>query len=218
MADADTQDEFIKSYNEGYFGIKLEGKVFPCRVDRSREATKRTILPLRYLINKDGKELSKDVDWVAERDALIRGYPDLGCIKVGPTLAYLSVRPLRQYKKGYVSDNVNVHIPNQFQIRRIFPRFIATPASKEVVWQVFNREYWELAKAVELLDTGEGAGYPLSQNFGIYLHSDHPNPIILCKNHDAGVFKNGKVEFFKNYSVLKEQFQRETGEEAGVCR
>jgi hypothetical protein len=217
MTDADTQEEFVKSYADGFFGVKIDGKVYPSRVVKDR-VTKRTVLPIRYMCDKEGKELSMDVDWVAGRGTILRGYPDLGCIKVGPTLAYLSVRPLRQYKKGYVPDNVLLHIPNQYQIRKVLPRFIATSSSKEVVWQVFNREYWELAAAVALLDKSEGVGYPLSQNFGIYLHSDHPNPIILCKNHDAGVYKDGKVELFKNFGVWKEQFQRETGVEANVCR
>lgn len=218
MTQADTMPEFIKSYNEGFFGLKLKGSILPAKIVPIREAA-RNVLCLSYMATKDGKYLSHDLNWESSREDLIRDYPDLGCLKVGPTVGYLSVRPARQYKKGYVPANVQIYVPNQSQIRKVFPRFIATSNSKDVVWQVFNREYWEAKEAVRLMDEGEGVGFPLSKNFGLYCHAEQPHLILIHKTHDVGVYnKDGQFELFKHFGHLKEQLARETNVEARVCR
>lgn len=214
MSDADTLPEFVKSYSEGFFGLKMKSDVVPCKIAIKDTPIKTDVLALQYMVSSNGKYLSHEMNWLASRTDIQRGYPDLGCVKIGPTMGYLSVRPFRQFKKGYVPANAVIYVPNQSQIRKVMPRFIASTASKEVIWQVFNREYWELARALELMEEGEGVGYPLSQNFGVYLHSEHVNPLIICKNHDAGVVKGERVELFKNFSHLREQLLRETELEA----
>lgn len=217
MADADIKEEFTKSFSDGWFGLKIKDDIFPAKLSLNREVGRNT-LPLQYMATKEGKFLSYDLDWTSQRDQLIRDYPDLGCVKVGQTVGYLSVRPQRQYKKGFVPNNVSVFAPNQTQIRKVFPRFIASSGDKGVVWQVFNRERWEPKEAVRLLDEGEGVGYPLSKDFGLYCHSELPNLILLCKTHDVGVYKDGKFQLFKNFKHLAEQFQRQTDTEAVVCK
>jgi hypothetical protein len=216
MADADTKEEFIKSFQEGHFGLKIKDEIFPARIAGTRNVS-RNILPLSYMATKDGKYLSFDLDWTTQREMLIRDYPDLGCVKMGPTVGYLSTHPKRQFKKGYVPANVGAMIPNQTQIRRIFSRFIASSGSKDVIWQVFRRERWEPKEAIRLMDEGDGVGYPLSKDFGVYLNADLPNPLILCKTHDVGVF-DGEFKLFKNFSFLAEQFERQTETKIGVCR
>lgn len=215
MSDADTLQEFQKSYGEGWFGLKVGGEVFPAKIV-SRSASKES-LTLSYLANKGGATLSKDVPWVGGREALVRGYPDLGCIKVGPTVGYLKTRPTKQFKKGYVSANVELFVPNHTQIRKVFPKFASSPGNKELVWQVFRREYWTPAQAVRDLDAGEGVGYPLSPCFGLYASAECENLLILYRNKSVGVYKNNKFELFNGFSILKEQFQRETKVECAIC-
>lgn len=205
---ADIISEFQKSFSDGWFGLKQGGELFPAQV-ASRTAAKE-VLPVKYIANKSGSTLSKDVLWQTERDSLVRGYPTLGCVKIGPTVGYLKVRPQKQYKKGYVPSNVELFVPNYTQIRRSFPKFVATASSKEVVWQIFNREFFHPERAVQLMEEFEGVGYPLSYNFGLYCDSEHENLMILYKNRVIGVYKDKQFELFKGFALLKEQFERET--------
>ena len=205
---ADIIGEFQKSFAEGWFGLKLNGNVFPAQV-ATRTAAKE-VLPIKYIANKGGSTLSRDVIWQTERESVLRAYPLLGCLKIGPTCGYLKVRPQKQYKKGYVPSNVELFIPNQSQIKRSFPKFVATPSQKEVVWQVFNREFFHPDRAVQLMDEGEGVGYPLSYNFGLYCDSEHTNPMILYKNRTIGAYTGKEYELFKGFDLLKDQFERET--------
>lgn len=217
MSNADTLSEFMKSYIDGWVGLKQDKIIIPCRIAKDLETpTPNGHIVFRYLTSKEGKELSKDLNWVTDRNNLIRGYPDLGMVKVGPTVSYLKTRPFRQFKKGYVPANVEMFIPNVAEIRKVFPRFIVSSASREVVWQVFNREYWHPTEAIRLMDAGEGVGYPISQNFALYCRADIANILLLHKNRDIGVY-DGDFKLFKASSMFKEQFTRETTVECKVA-
>lgn len=212
---ADTMGEFLKSYAEGWFGLKVGQGIVPAKITPRTASSE--VLTLQYLTNKGKSTLSKDLVWHGERDLLVRGYPDLGCVKVGPTVGYLRVRPAKQFKKGFVSSNVELFVPNQSQIKKVFPRFVASTTNKELIWQVFDREYFHPLRAVELMDEGEGVGYPLSKNFGLYCDSNHPNLLILYKNRSIGAYKDKTFQLFQTFKDFKEQFQRETAVEAVIC-
>jgi hypothetical protein len=216
MSNADTLAEFVKSFSDGYFGLRIGDNIFPAKL-AERPNTARENLALSYIPANGKQPLSRDINWQTERDMLIRGYPDLGCIKVSQTVGYLKTRPARQFKKGYVTANVELFVPNATEIKKSFPRFVASASSKSVVWQIFNREYWTPAEAVRLMDAGEGAGYPLSPHFGLYMRADTPNLLILHKNKDVGVYRDGRFELFDKFDLLKEQFTRETKTEVHVC-
>lgn len=218
MSDADTMEEFSKSYSDSIFGIRMKEGVFPCFIAPRSEVGKGSIPLIYYTGPGKGEQRSHDLNWVAERDTLVREFPFLGCFKVGPTVGYLRVNPLKQYKKGYFTSNVEVFCPNTSEVRKVFPRFVPSSGLKEVVWQVYRREFFHPLRAVELIEEGEGVGYPLSSNFGLYIRADSPNPIILHKSRDAGVYKKGVFELFKPYELLKEQFARETKVECKVCQ
>lgn len=212
---ADTIEEFLKSFKEGFFGLRIGEELYPARL--ADRVSGRGVIPLQYMVNDKGSFQSHDVTWETQRENIIRGYPDLGYFKVGPTCGYVRTRPYRQYQKGYVPSNVEVFIPNLTQIRMVFPRFIATGNSKELVWQIYNRQLWHPDAALKALADGEGAGYPLSNNFAVYLNSGAEVPILCMKNRDVGVVNSaGKYELFKKFADLKEQFQRETTVEAYV--
>jgi hypothetical protein len=212
MSQADTLDEFRKSFSDGWFGIKINGKVYPAVIDQNKIGeTDRGVLPVKYIpIKTTQSTLSAEIKWDTERDRLLRAYPSLGCVKAGQTVGYLRVRPLRQYQKGYVYSNADLYVPNLSQIKKFFPRQSTSTGSREIVWQLWNREYWHPMAAVELMDSGEGVGYPLSQNFGLYCNSELPHLIIMHKNHDVGAYKDGQFELFNKFGLLKEQFTRET--------
>jgi hypothetical protein len=207
-ASADTIEEFQKSYADSYFGLRIKDKVFPAKI----KAVSRNVLTCTYTAAKSGGTLSHEIDWLTGRDILDRDYPDLGCVKIGPTVGYMSVRPYRQFKKGYVPDNAEIMVPNKQQIRKVLPRFVPSTSHKDVVWAVYNPEYWHPDEARRLFSVGEGVGYPLSINFSLYLNSDVPNPLIGYKTRSIGVYNESKrrYELFKGMEIFKEQFERET--------
>jgi len=218
MAEADTINEFIKSYHEGWFGLRLNDKqLVPSHITETRQKAEGYVA-LRY-IPKAGssQELSHDLNWISEKEKLERGYPDLGMIKIGHTVGYMKTRPYRQFKKGYVPANVELFVPNYTEIRKQFPRFVVSSSNREVIWQVFNREWWHPLEAIRLMDEGEGVGYPVSHNFGLYCRADVDNILILRKNRDIGVYTGGRFEIFKGSEMFKEEFTRETKVECFTC-
>lgn len=219
MAEADVIEEFIKSYNGAYFGLRIDGKVYPAMLSQERRADRAGVLALSYFPTKEGKsKKSYDLDWISGRDNLVRGFPDLGNLKIGQTYAYVSVRPQRQWKKGYVPENVELYIPNIQQIQKVWPRYYVSSTSRGLIWQIYNREFWHPKAAIEALEKGENLGYPLSQHFGVYITDNNVSPIITHKKVDIGVYSENKFQLFPAYGVYVEQFKRETTEECVVCR
>lgn len=216
--DADKQEEFERSFGGSYFGFKHNGKVFPAKlaVDRAKPAAGS--MPMTYYLDQEGKSLSYDLRWLTEREKLIRGYPTLGNIKVQNTFAYLSVRPSRQYRKGFAPENVTMVIPNLKDIQSKLPKFFVPKNSPKVAWRVFNEEYWHPALAAALMDQGEELGYPLSKNFATYISAAWETPLISYKGQDVGNYERGDWRLFQNFVHLKEQFQRETGVVANAIR
>lgn len=209
---ADTIEEFVRSYGKGsYVGVNIDPKsttIHPARIDVNHLAAIPGKIQLRYMVDASGKELSKEIDWIAERDVLIREYPKLGMLKVGPTIGYLSVKPLRQWKKGYYYENVQMHIPNKADLQTVRPRAMLTPASKTVVWHVYNREFWTVPKALELMEEGEGIGYPINYELGVYLRKDMEIPCVAYKNELVGSIDDNKVHVLHKYKLYSQQIER----------
>lgn len=212
-AKADVIEEFMKSYSSSWFGVKniLGTGVVPCQLAKDRTAAKG-MLPVTYMVSSEGKMLSHDLKWDTERNNIVRGYPTLGAVKAGPTVGYISVKPRRQFKKGYVPENVDMHVPNSTDIRKLFPRMLISPASRRVVWQIFNRTYWKPQEAISLINDGEGVGYPLSAHFSVYIGENWDSPMLLHNAQIVGAHRDGVFKLLPEYKIYKEQFERETKE------
>lgn len=212
-AKADVIEEFARSFSSSWFGVKgLVGSgVVPCILAKDRQVAKG-FLAIGYMVGADGKMLSHDLKWDTERQHIIRDYPTLGALKAGPTVGYLSVKPRRQFKKGYVPENVDMYVPNAADIRKLFPRLLVSPTSKRVVWQVFNRNYWSPRDAIGLINDGEGVGYPLSAHFSVYIGDNWDSPMLLHNSTIVGAHRDGVFRLLPEYKIYREQFERETKE------
>lgn len=209
---ADTIEEFRRSYNGSWFGLRHNGKVYPATLASNRQITPEH-LGVKYHTTQEGAPLQKDVNWASDRLNLLRDYPDLGMVKIGATVGYLSVDPLRQWHKGYYPPNIKVHVPNGPDIKQINPNVRFTPSHPYIVWQVYNREFWHPSEAIRLIGEGEGVGYPLSPNFSVCALKEFEYPVLCYKRKTIGNY-NGGWKLVDPYKIYKDQFRRETKVEA----
>lgn len=217
-AKADVLEEFSRSFSTSWFAVKdggfgTPGTTIPCQLAKDRGAVAKGYLALSYMVDRTGKMLSADLRWETHRQCIIRDYPTLGAVKAGPTVGYLSVKPRRQFKKGYVAENIDMHVPNQADIRKLFPRMLITsPGAKRVVWQVFNRDLWSPKDAIALIEEGEGIGYPLSEHFSVYIGDSWDSPMLLHNTSVIGAYRDKVFRLLPEYKIYREQFERETKE------
>lgn len=215
-AKADIIEEFAKSFSSSWFGAKdlgigPAGMIIPCQVARDRMVPPG-ILPITYMADNTGRMLSYDVRWDIGRTNLIRTFPNLGAVKAGPTVAYLGVKPRRQFQKGYVPENIDCHIPNKEEIRKVFPRLLLGPNTKRLVWQVFNRTYWTPQAAIKLIEEGEGIGYPLSAHWSVYVSGQWEDPLLMRNNKIVGAYRDKRFKLLPDFLIYKDEFKRDTKE------
>lgn len=214
MSKADTIQEFVRSYNGSWVGLRIGDKIFPAALNSGRLVTPEH-LGLKYNTNPEGAQLQRDINWLTDRDSILRDFPDLGMIQIGATIGYLSTKPYRQWHKGYYPQHVKVWVPNLDDIRALKPEVRFASSHPYVLWQVYNREFWHPTEAVRLLGLGEGVGYPLSRNFGVYTKMDFENPLICYKGSTIGAYEGSEGwVLFDNFKQYTTQFKRETQMEA----
>jgi hypothetical protein len=209
---ADTIEEFLKSFSKSYLAISLDSKsniVHPARIDASKEVSKDSI-SFRYIVDREGKnELSTEVSWNSGRHTLIRDYPNLGMVKAGPSVGYLEVRPHRQWSKGYYAENVSLNVPNYRDVTSIKPNLMLNPYSRQVIWQIYNREFWTMQKALEEFEKGEHVGFPISSDVAVYLIKDIADPCVAYKNTMVGSVRDGKeIKLLHGFKIFKEHLER----------
>ncbi len=214
---SDTVEEFLKSFGKSWLAVitdPKEGVVHPAKIDHKKTSSKGGVC-FRYMVDKEGsKELSTEIDWTTGRDNLIRDYPDLGMLKVGPTVGYLEVRPYRQWSKGYFPDNATLHVMNQQDVLAARPRLLLSPYSKSVIWQIYNREYWTMKAALEELNKGENVGFPISRDVAVYLHTNIEDPCIAYKKTLMGTVQGNKIKMLHGFGIFREHIERVTKMEA----
>lgn len=209
---ADTAEEFCKSFDGSWFGLRLGEKVYPAVLTGLQ--TKGTV-GIQYFTapygSTEGIKQTLSLKWEDRDKHLVRDYPNLGAVKFGPTVAYLSVKPRRQWKKGYYASNISMTVPNEALVKKEIPNIRLMTNNRDLVWQVYNRELFNPWYALDCLNKGEGLGYPLSRHFGLYITDSCRDPVISYKHSgSAGVFQGGKFKLLANFRHLKELFSRET--------
>lgn len=218
-AKADVIEEFAKSFSSSWFAVKglVPGALAPAHISKDRAAAGGH-LPITFISGPSGLTLSHDLRWDTGRDQIIRDFPTLGAVKAGPTVCYMDVKPRRQFKKGYVPENVDFYVPNEASIKRHFPRIHIGKTSKRLIWHIFNRMYWGPHDAASLIADGEEIGCPLSNKFSLYVDESWDAPVLMREKQIVGVCREGNFLLLPEYEIFKEEFKRATKEQIEVCR
>lgn len=184
--DVESTADFHRYYTSGWLGMDLPGaaSVTPVLI----AAAQADVVAVKQLSKSaEGFQLSKysNYSWDDFKKMAQFGRPDIGMIRVGPSVCFTSFSTPRNAHKGFRPGEVRQYDFNSWQIRDKVPLGRGRD-NYDTVWQAFNPNYPSIHDAWRQLEAGEAAGLPLNRTFALYTLPDCPYPLLAYKRWTIG--------------------------------
>lgn len=185
--DVEHTQDFHRYYTNGWLGMNLPGAahVTPVLI----AAAQADIVAVKQLSKglEGGFVLSKytNYPWQDFQRMAQFGRPDIGMIRLGPSVCFTSFSTPRNAHKGFRPGEIRQYDFNSWQIREK----VALGRSRDnydTVWQAFNPNYPSVYDGWKQLEAGEAAGVPLTRTFALYTVPDCPHPLLAYKRWTIG--------------------------------
>lgn len=159
-----------------------------------------------------------EVPWKDALQLLDFGVPDVGMTADGPTVVYCSYNSPRQPRKGFRPREMSVTDFNGWAIRNKYALTHASPTGGYPwIWFTFNPEYPTLARAQDLLESGEKIGVALSRTIGVYSSPRHRYSLLAYKRWTVGyILDPSSIFIMPQYEDYAIEISRLTGAKVSI--
>lgn len=201
---ADNKRDFLLYFNKGFIAASnpasMDKDVFIIKGEGPGEGV--------YLV--DVKKQSTTLEpWAAIMDKYLLHPETLGMTNVDDTVFYLARVPLRHARKGFGDHGNYMTFTPHYDVLREMSRY---PSFNIIAHAAYNNHPTPVAEAVEGINRGKYLGRALSRYFGVYVHPDYIDMILLYKNTNIGVVTDkGEIKLAKPHSAYREVLETHLG-------
>jgi hypothetical protein len=161
-----------------------------------------------YLINAENGTTGMET-WTNLLDNYSLHPQTLGMTNIEDTLFYISRVPIRHVRKGFGEHgNYLLFTPHATMLNELgkYPKF------SKIAYGAYNNNYATVPEAIEGISRGKFLGRAVSRYFGVYVHPEYENIILLYKNVNIGtVSENGEIILAAPHAAYKEALQSYLG-------
>lgn len=188
-----------RAYATTFISFEQDGKNIPFLVSAVREGVAD---PVDFV----GRAVGATKDQRIPMSKLSLQHPDLGVFNVGKVALYFSRIPARQWRKGFLWENVehNYVAHEASAIAQVQDPLLVN--KDDVTNSIFNPSYPSVEEAIADVTEGRSVARAINSKFWIGVAPFNPRPVIGYKMWYVGVLnEQNKVVLNKNAKHIAEE-------------
>lgn len=201
----DNPNDFHTYFRGTYIGLPKKNRIEPCVVERVDHVEADEWRCRLIHQNEQGEQrpgVWKPFKDVVEEYVLIP--PELGAISTNISLVYVSLRPLRQFRKGLESRRLSI---SPFHDRGTLPT--QRTELKYLVEYIFNPIKFGFLELWDLLGEGKRVGGAIDNRFGLVLKPNINCPLLTYKDEVIGAcLEKQHIKLFPGYAKYVDHITR----------
>ena len=201
-------DDFSRYWSGTYIGIKSEESIRPFYVSDIGDRQVQGV----YLAHKGSKTEHAVLSWEDMNvSSTVFKTPPPNMVTDGKGVVYISMSPVRQWKKGYVTGRTRTHVYSPFSqaFKKATGFTSASADNNKLIWNLFNPAYYTLKELEPKLQAGKLFGGPLCNTMALCISEKHHDSMLLYKEQFIGEYKEGKMVLYPNMLPYADHVQRE---------
>ena len=201
-------NDFSRYWAGTYIGIKTKDGIRPFYVSDIGDRQIQGV----YIEPKGVEQEHAMLTWEAINvPSTVFKTPPPNMVMDGKGVVYISMSPVRQWKKGYVSHRSRTHVYSPFsQTFRKATGFTSSAANNNnLIWNLFNPVYYTLKELETKLQAGTLFGGPLCSTMALCISEKHHDSMLLYKEQFIGEYKENKIVLYPNTLPYADHVQRE---------
>lgn len=190
--DVETPDDFQLYYRGSIVGIPNGQTLIPYVSAGIRDEGIFSFIPIAGRTDPVLNMAFRDL-----RNMVSFSYPSLGMVNVGPTAYYTSMTAIRAAEKGFRAPRVTVISFNTWFLRNLIKPIDSS--SSELIYALYNKEYYEPREAIQLLESGDRVGCALSPLVSLFIEPKATVIQVAYTRNMAGYLRDGKIVLQNQY-------------------
>jgi hypothetical protein len=197
----DVAREYNRKYNNTWVGAKVEGVIKPVFITGVSESEQG----LRW-DDMNGNRYRMPAARLQEHFQL---YPTtFGMLEVSGCLFYIWKNPHRQWKAGYITDNMSMKSLQAREMELVGKKKVKKDAAG-VLNFIFSPRYITVENGLKLLNRGKTLGFVINSKYAIGIKRGHTNPILFYKVSEVGTLnEDNSIDLKKEFHHLYEELSQ----------
>lgn len=186
--DVDNLRDFQQYYVGSWIGYRDSGEKFlPLYINKVESDANISCLAVT---DNEGGEQTKTLSWKELREYGQFGHPRLGAFNVENTSGYMTRNSNRTANRGYRTQGIHMHVFGMWILSTEGMR-VPQAASRDVLFSIFNPQYFPVRGLVEMLMQGERISGAVSRKVTLCMEEGYSWPTVYYAKDLVGFLQDG---------------------------